>query len=226
MRFRRRSRERSSSGAQAGRRRRWFGDSEWRRNCLGAINAVLVAAEQAKNGPLYSRSAWCQQSCPSCRGELLADALVRGPLSTARSRRGQPDRREHWLCREVGDFDIYLPRPHLAGHLCEWGNGALGEVPIPLGPSRLLAIGEVEGVDDATPLPAVVRRRVALGQRRRAWVGVLDPASAHGDRCHVERHVSLRLGPRGLRSGARPSGSRLVRCGRSACRRRARGWAC
>jgi hypothetical protein len=40
----------------------------------------------------------------------------------------------------------------------------------------------------------------------------LTPASAHGDRCDVERHVSLRLGPRGLRPGARPSDSRLGRC--------------
>lgn len=190
MRFRHRSRERSLSGAQAGRRRRGFGDSMWRRNWLGAINAVLAAAEQAENGPLYSRSAWCQQPCPACRGELLADTLVRGPLSTARSRRGQPHRREHWLYREVGDFDIDIPRPQLAWHLCERGNGELGEVPIPLGPSRLLAISEVDGVDDVTPLPAVFRRRVALGQRRRAWIGVLDPASAHGDRCDVERHVS------------------------------------
>lgn len=39
----------------------------------------------------------------------------------------------------------------------------------------------------------------------------------------IRSRVSSRLCPRDQRSGGRPSGSRLGRCGRSACRRRARG---
>jgi hypothetical protein len=118
--------------------------------------------------------------------------------------------------------NVNLPRPQLTRHLRERPNGTLGKVLIPLGPSVLLALGQVEGIHHGAALPTVVRGCVALGHRGRSWVCVLDPASAHGDRCDVERHVSLRLGPRCQRSDALPSDSRLLRCGRSACRHRAR----
>ncbi len=97
---------------------------------------------------------------------------------------------------EIGDLDIYLPGPQLARHLRERGDHALGEMAVPLRPSGFLGIREVDRIDYVAALPAVVRWWVALGQRRGAWVGVLDPAAANGHRRDTERHVSLRLSPR------------------------------
>jgi hypothetical protein len=67
------------------------------------------------------------------------------------------------VCRQIGYyFDIDLPCPQLAWHLRKWWNRSLGEVAVPLGPGSLLAVGQVEGVDDIAALPAVVWRRIAL----------------------------------------------------------------
>jgi hypothetical protein len=92
--------------------------------------------------------------------------LERDPAAPAWSGRFEADSGQLLLRREVGDFGVDLPRPHLARHLRERRNGALGEMSIPLSPSCLLAIGKVERVHDIATLPAIVWGRVALWQRR------------------------------------------------------------
>lgn len=74
----------------------------------------------------------------------------------------EPHRRELVACRQIGYFDIDLPCPQLAGHLCEWWDHALGEVAVPLGPGGVLTVGEIKRVNDIAALPAVVWWRVAL----------------------------------------------------------------
>jgi len=67
------------------------------------------------------------------------------------------------VSRKIGDFDIDQSRPQVARHLCKRRNGTLGKVSIPLDPSGLLAIGQIERIRDIPALPAVIRRRIALG---------------------------------------------------------------
>lgn len=70
-------------------------------------------------------------------------------------------------------------------------NHRLGEMPVPLGPCCLLAVGEIERVHDVSALPAVVRRRFPPRQRRRSGTGVLEPAAAGRDRCRRARYPQL-----------------------------------
>jgi hypothetical protein len=100
---------------------------------------------------------------PTVLRELFADTLEGTPRAPARNGRLQAGVDEAFGGGEVGDFDIHLPRPQLARHLRQWRNHALGEVAVPLGPGGVVAVGEAERVDHVAALPAVVRRRLALG---------------------------------------------------------------
>ncbi len=70
------------------------------------------------------------------------------------------------------------------------------------------------GWPGAHSCPQCLQGHAGSGVRRR-----IDPCCIS----LIRSCVSSRLCPRDQRSGGRPSGSRLGRCGRSACRRRARG---
>lgn len=107
--------------------------------------------------------------------ELLAHLLVGGPASAPGSRREQPYAGDPVRRAEIGNVErADAVAPDVAGELLQRRDASLGKVPIPLSPERLLAVGEVEGIDDVAALPAVAetspvraarRRGVALGQR-------------------------------------------------------------
>ena len=135
-------------------------------------------------------------------GRCAASSRLRATRSSTAGRAGESQRPPpHWNCWTTSRswrglvraktgrgrrFSRTVPREQLR----------MSETPLPPVRCGRLAVGEVERIDDVAALPAVVWRRFAVGQRRRAGVGVLDPASAHGERCDAERHVSLRPGPR------------------------------
>ena len=206
---------------------RWgrFGDCPRRGQWLSTEQPVLVAKE-AENPASRTRSARHQQPRPAFSPELLAETLKGGPRGATWNRDpeaccGQPLER-----REVGDFDIDLPGPQLARHLRERRDHALGEVAIPLGPGGLLGLGEIESIDDVAALPPIVGRRLALGQRWRTGIGVLEPEAANSDPRDIGAHLRRRRGPRGRRSAAPRHGSHRRRFARLACRRRVRRSAC
>jgi hypothetical protein len=95
--------------------------------------------------------------------ETFPDPLESWPRATPRHRQGEAHRGEPLGGGEVYYLHVDLPVPELSRHLRERRDHALGQVPIPLGPHRVLAVGEIEGVDDISSLPAVVGRRLAFG---------------------------------------------------------------
>jgi len=94
--------------------------------------------------------------------ELLADVLIGRPGASTWGRWSQSDRSQLIARSKIGHLDVDLPRPQFARHLCERRDGELGEVPVPLSPRGLLAVGQVERVDGLASLPSVVWRRVPL----------------------------------------------------------------
>ncbi len=62
----------------------------------------------------------------------------------------------------------------------------LGEMAIPLGPERLLPIGEVESVDDVAALPTVVTRRPRPNARVSTVGDVTQPRAGGVNRIDIE----------------------------------------
>jgi hypothetical protein len=157
----------------------------------GQVGRILN--EEAEHQPAGPRRAGRKQSMPTLVRECFADVLIGRPPLPARSRQRQADTGESIRIAEIGHVErLHLMAPDVAGELVHRWYAALREVAIPLGPKRLLVVGEVEGVDDVAALPAVVARRL----RPQAWVGevrdLTQPCSCRVDRVDVERQ---RVGP-------------------------------
>jgi hypothetical protein len=69
----------------------------------------------------------------------------------------------------------------------QWRQTALGEMAIPLSPERLLVTRQVEGVDNGSALPAIVRRRGRAGARIGAVGDVAQPDAGRIECPNVER---------------------------------------
>lgn len=120
----------------------------------------------------------------------MTHVLVRRPRTPTWSWRGQTHALETSGRREIGDSQIDLPLPDPARHLLVRWNALLGQVAVPLRPSRVLGVSEVESTDDITSLPAVVRRRHShRWPRRGRFRSMPDPAADDRDSIDLERHA-------------------------------------
>jgi hypothetical protein len=175
----------AASRAHPGRRSRRLGDRAWPPDRLS--RQCSRGHEEAENQPIRSRCARSQKSLPTLVPEPLAHLLVVGPASAPGSRREQPYAREPVRRAEIGNVDrADAVAPDVTGELLQRRDASLGEVPIPLSPERVLAVGEVEGIDDVAALPAVVPRRLWAS----AWISsvrdLTQPRAGGVDRIDVE----------------------------------------
>jgi hypothetical protein len=83
----------------------------------------------------------------------------------------------------------YAVSPQVARQVMQGSEAPLGEVPVPLGPRGLRAVGEVEGIHDDAPLPPPVARRDRPVARIRSVRDVAQPRSLDVNRIDVERQT-------------------------------------
>jgi hypothetical protein len=88
-----------------------------------------------------------------------------------------------------------ISKERLARHLRKRRDRALREMPIPLGPSGRLAVGEIERIDDVSALPAVVRHEMI-----RMHSDAVAPSEGErphrAGRSHAEDPIAVREGKR------------------------------
>jgi hypothetical protein len=121
--------------------------------------------------------------------KLFPNRLERWPAAATWCWLGQPHVGQAVCGAQIGDFDRRdLVGPQLAREANLGRNRALGEMAIPLGPYAFSVLAQVQRVDHAASLPAVViRRRWAEGRvdtRRR----VPKPPSLDDGQLDIERH--------------------------------------
>jgi hypothetical protein len=179
----------SASGRHAGRRRRRFVEALWRRLWLDSRHFLLRPAD-AQNEAGGTRRAWSDETHPGLFPELLADGLEGRPGGASRPWWWQGDPCKASLIRQVSDPDVYLPFPELDRETLSGRDAGLGEVAVPLSPHGLRRVAEVDRVNDRPPLPAIVRRRVAIGEWTSARPDVLEPHAANAQLVDVERQGS------------------------------------
>ena len=129
---------------------------------------------------------------PAVVPERFADVLIGRPCFPAWSRQSQADACESVRIAEIGHVErLHSVAPYVSRKLLQRWYAPLGQVAIPLGPQRLLLIGEVEGVDYLAALPPVVAWR----RRPEAWVSavrdVTQPRSGGVNRIDVERQRTV-----------------------------------
>jgi len=120
--------------------------------------------------------------------ELFADRLEERPLVTRRLPRREADAREPGVVAEISDVGQRdLPAPEVAWESLMWWKAGFGEVPVPLRPSRLFAVSEVQALDDAAALPSVVCRVGWLVEDVGPSRNVPEPGPGDGRRVDVEQ---------------------------------------
>ena len=93
--------------------------------------------------------------------QFLADGLEGGPTTTSRSWCGQAHTAEPGWVGEVRHLQRrHVVVPKVAGEGHQWGQARFGQVPVPLGPGAVGAVGKIEGVHGGAVLPPVVTGRV------------------------------------------------------------------
>ena len=108
---------------------------------------------------------------PACGKKRLSDPLKGRPLAPVGPGQLEIHAPEPVRRAEIGDVGQRdLPLPEVAGKRLLGRQPALGKGPIPLGPCRLLAVGEVEGVDHLAALPARVGWWIALARELGSFV--------------------------------------------------------
>jgi hypothetical protein len=86
--------------------------------------------------------------------QLLADGLKLGSAPPTRTGNGKAELRQLGGAGEIGDVAHgNSPPPQITGHLMSRRKPNLSEHPIPLRPSRLLLVGEVDRRQLAAHLP-------------------------------------------------------------------------
>lgn len=124
---------------------------------------------------------------PHLPPERFAHVLIGRPTFAARCRRVKPNTRESVRSAEIGDVKpAHSVAPDISRKLAHWWYASLGEMAIPLGPERVLRVGEVESVDDVAALPAVIAWRLRPNARVGAVRNVTQPDAGGVDRIDIE----------------------------------------
>jgi hypothetical protein len=148
------------SGPHPGRRRGRLAHDPRPTNRAGRENA-RTSDEEAEDQSIDSRCARRDETRPSLTPERLADLLERSPAGTPGHRQceahtGQASRIAKISRLEAG----YSVAPHIAWQLSHGRQATLGQLAIPLRPERVLAVREVESVNNGATLPAAISGRL------------------------------------------------------------------
>jgi hypothetical protein len=163
------------SGAHSGRRGRGLADDPRRRERLRR-QGCWVVDEEAEHEAVGSGGARREQPTPAVRPERFTHLLIRAPRLPAGGGWAETDPTEPVDRREIDHVEpSHAVAPDVARQLVQGRYTALGEMPVPLRPQRLLVVGQVERVDDVAALPAVVARRLRPNVRVRTVRNVTRP---------------------------------------------------
>lgn len=164
-----------------------------RRKRPHAVNLFACAEETEDLAASRPRRAHGPHARPSLDMELLADFLKSRPSMAAGQRRREADPRQLGLAPQVGDsIDIHREAPQVTRQLIGGPQRQLVDLPVPLGPSCLARVGEVEAGDLRAALPAPVGRRLRTPPDRAAVGEMAIPDASDADAVDVERQGSGR----------------------------------
>jgi hypothetical protein len=153
-----------------------------RRTYRCGASELVSLAEDAQDLTGWSGRAWCEDAAIAFPPQRLARRLESEPLGARWPRLGKVEQGQLLPGREVSDLiDVDLPSPQFAWHLPVGRDRELGQGPIPLGPSGLLAVSEVERAYGLAALPTPVAGRIGAEE----WIGgvryLTPPHAVDGD---------------------------------------------
>jgi len=154
-----------SSGSKALRDGRRLG-GDLRRRYWGAAWYPGVGPEETGNPTFGPCCGWRHKAAVSRLPQSLTNLLKCWPLTGLRPGETQAEVTKGRLGGQVGKpSELELPAPELSRQQSTRWDARSGQGPIPLGPSGLRAVRQVEGTDDGAALPAIVRRIARHGLR-------------------------------------------------------------
>lgn len=143
--------------------------------------------EEAEHDTVGARGARRQDPTPSLPPKRFTHLLIGRPTPSTWHRRAEIDAGESVGGCEIGNLEPrHRVAPHIARKLMQRWYAPLSEVPIPLGPQRVLGARKVEGINDFAALPSVIGRRLRPSTRVRFVGNVTQPCTSRVGRVDVE----------------------------------------